>query len=82
MPLLTQKLSQWYIEQFGDSKIFTLSAGSIDEDPAPTVDQDGKLFADISGLSATNWTVTECETCDEGVFMYAVLILLFARNQC
>lgn len=62
--------SQWYVEQFGDSKVFKLSAGSINADPAPTVDQDGKLVADISGSSETNWTVTECgETCDEGVFM-------------
>lgn len=63
---------QWYVEQIDDTKVFKLSAGSINTDvaPAPTVDQDGKLVADISGGSATNWTVTECgETCDEGVFM-------------
>lgn len=61
---------QWYIEQIDDTKVFKLSAGSINLDPAPTVDQDGKLVADVSGQSATNWTLTECgETCDEGVFM-------------
>lgn len=36
-----------------------------------TIDQDGKLFADICGDGpAQNWTVTACEqTCEEGVFM-------------
>lgn len=67
--LLTQGMPQWYVEQVDGNRFFKLSAGAIDVDPAPTVDQDGKLFADISGGSATNWTVTECETCDEGVFM-------------
>lgn len=65
---------QWYIEQIGDTKVFKLSAGSINAGPAPTVDQDGKLVTDLSGLSATNWTVTECgQTCEEGVFMYVCL---------
>ncbi|KAG6358222.1 hypothetical protein INS49_014106 [Diaporthe citri] len=62
--------AEWYIEQIGDTSVFKLSAGSINADPAPTVDQDGKLVADISGVSSTSWTVTECgETCDEGVFI-------------
>lgn len=76
---LTPKLLQWSITQVNDTKVFKLSAGTLDPNggTAPTVDQDGKLFADISGLSATEWTVTECETCDEGVFMYVVPTLLF-----
>ena len=67
--LLTQRPSQWYVEQIEDSKIFKLSAGSIYADPAPTIGKDGELCADISGGPATNWTLTGCETCGEGVFM-------------
>ncbi|KKY34890.1 hypothetical protein UCDDA912_g05126 [Diaporthe ampelina] len=61
--------AQWYVEQIGDSKIFKLSAGSIYADPAPTIGKDGELCADISGGPATNWTLTGCETCGEGVFI-------------
>lgn len=65
---------QWYAAEVGDTGVFTLAAGSVDANPAPTIDQDGKLVADVSGSTPTNWTVTQCETCDDGIFMYVVLV--------
>jgi hypothetical protein len=62
--------SKWYLEQMGDTKVFQLSAGAIDADPVVTIEQGGKLFADVSGCKGANFTLTECgENCDEGVFM-------------
>lgn len=70
-PLLTQpSLPQWYLEQIDDTQVFQLSASSINADPAVTINKDDKLFSDVTGGPAQNWTVTECgETCEEGVFM-------------
>ncbi|KAH8753582.1 hypothetical protein F5883DRAFT_527129 [Diaporthe sp. PMI_573] len=62
--------AEWHLEQIGDTHVFQLSAASIDADLATTVDQDGKLWADITNTNVTNWTITECEeTCEEGVFI-------------
>ncbi|POS70362.1 hypothetical protein DHEL01_v211244 [Diaporthe helianthi] len=65
--------AQWYVEQMqvGDKQVFQISAGSVNAGPVATINQDDKLFADISGtVPAQNWTVTACEeTCEEGVFI-------------
>ncbi|KAI3401460.1 hypothetical protein diail_10894 [Diaporthe ilicicola] len=62
--------AEWVLEQTDDDK-FKLSVGTSDlsQDPAGTVGQDGKLFADLTGAPAQNWTVTECQTCEEDVFI-------------
>ena len=69
--MLTQPIfPQWYLEQIDDTQVFQLSASSINADPAVTINKDDKLFADITGGPAQNWTVTECgPNCEEGVFM-------------
>ncbi|KAJ0116729.1 hypothetical protein J7T55_009879 [Diaporthe amygdali] len=60
--------AEWFVEQIDDNN-FKLSAGSICADPAGTINNDGKLYADLTGAAAQNWTVTECQTCEEGVFI-------------
>ncbi|KAL1858031.1 hypothetical protein Daus18300_010143 [Diaporthe australafricana] len=69
---LEEGAAEWIVEQMDDTT-FALAAGAIDVDPTGTIGQDGKLFADPSGRRGQNWTVTECETCEEGVFMWVSL---------
>ncbi|KAK2609529.1 hypothetical protein N8I77_003025 [Diaporthe amygdali] len=67
--------AEWFVEQVDDNN-FKLSAGSICADPAGTINNDGKLYADLTGAAAQNWTVTECQTCEEGILLDTLIIPL------